>query len=74
MIMKKHLTRQEEFDILKIILDKFLLLGIFLLAYGMYKIVESANLLLGLSIIIGGSVLLLILAIVLVREYEFIKS
>ena len=73
--MKKHLTRQEEFDVLKIVLDKFLLLGIFLLAYGLYKIIESStSILLGLSVMLGGVVLLIILAILLVREYEFIKS
>jgi len=73
--MKKHLTRQEEFDVLKIVLDKFLLLGIFLLAYGLYKIIESStSILLGLAVMLGGVILLIILAILLVREYEFIKS
>jgi hypothetical protein len=73
--MKKHLTRQEEFDILKIVIDKFLLLGVFLLAYGLYKIIESSSSIgLGLSVMLGGVVLLIILTIILVREYEFIKN
>ncbi|HEY9702964.1 MAG TPA: hypothetical protein V6C58_10985 [Allocoleopsis sp.] len=73
--MKKHLTRQEEFDILKIVLDKFLLLGVFLLAYGLYKVIESSSsMLLGLCVMFGGVILLIILAIILVKEYEFIKS
>ncbi|MFA5797506.1 MAG: hypothetical protein WC916_05750 [Candidatus Woesearchaeota archaeon] len=73
--MKRHLTRQEEFDILKIVIDKFLLLGVFLLALGIYNIINSAqNFVLGLSVLIGGVILLVILSIVLVREYEFIKS
>lgn len=73
--MKKHLTRQEEFDILKIVIDKFLLLGVFLLGYGLFRIIEnSADFAIGLSVIIGGVILLVILTIVLVREYEFIKS
>jgi hypothetical protein len=73
--MKKHLTRQEEFEVLKIVLDKFLLLGVFLLGYGLVKIVESVQeFLVGMSVIIGGVVLLVILTIILVKEYEFIKA
>ncbi len=74
MKMKRHLTRQEEFDILKIVLDKFLLLGVLILGFGLYKIVEGTDFLNGLYVLLGGAVLLIIIAIVLVREYEFIKS
>lgn len=73
--MKKHLTRQEEFDILKIVLDKFLLLGVFLLGYGLFKVIEAADgFLIGMCVVLGGVILLIILTIILVREYEFIKS
>ncbi|GIU69625.1 MAG: hypothetical protein KatS3mg002_0861 [Candidatus Woesearchaeota archaeon] len=70
--MKKHLTRQEEFDILKIVIDKFLLLGVFLLAYGLYKIIENTEeFAVGIAVIIGGVILLITLTIILVKEYEF---
>jgi len=73
--MKKHLTRQEEFDIMKLVLDKFLLLGVFLLALGLYNIINaSTNMFVGLAVMLGGVVLLIILTIILVREYEFIKN
>ena len=73
--MKKHLTRQEEFDILKLVLDKFLLLGVFLLAYGLFKIIEqSTSFLIGIAVLLGGVAILVILTAILVREYEFIKS
>jgi hypothetical protein len=73
--MKKHLTRQEEFDILKLVLDKFLLLSVFLLALGIYNIVNaSTSMLLGLVVMLGGVILLIILTVILVREYEFIKN
>jgi hypothetical protein len=73
--MKRHLTRQEEFDILKLVLDKFLLLSVFLLALGLYNIVAaSTSLIMGLAIMLGGVVLLIILTVMLVREYEFIKN
>ncbi len=73
--MKKHLTRQEEFDILKIVMDKFLLLSTFLLAYGLWKIVESAtNMIMGIAVMMGGVILLIILTVMLIKEYEFIKN
>ena len=73
--MKKNLTRQEEFDILKLVLDKFLLLSVFLLALGLYNIVNaSTNMLVGLAVMLGGVVLLIILTVILVKEYEFIKN
>ena len=73
--MKKHLTRQEEFDILKIVIDKFLLLSVFFLAYGVYKIIESStSILIGFSVMLGGVILLIIMTVILVREYEFIKN
>ena len=73
--MKKHLTRQEEFDILKIVLDKFLLLSTFLLAYGLWKIVESStNMIMGIAVMMGGVILLIILTVMLIKEYEFIKN
>lgn len=72
--MKKHLTRSEEFDILKLVLDKFLLLSVFLLALGLYNIVASTNFTWGLVVMLGGVTLLILLAAMLVREYEFIKN
>jgi hypothetical protein len=73
--MKKHLTRQEEFDILKIVIDKFLLLGVFLLALGMFNIVDaSTSMVMGLAVMLGGVALLIILCAILIKEYEFIKN
>jgi hypothetical protein len=73
--MKRHLTRQEEFDVLKIVIDKFLLLGVFLLAFGLYNIISSStSMILGLAVMLGGVVLLIILSVILIREYEFIKN
>lgn len=72
---KRHLTRQEEFDILKLILDKFLWLGVGIMAYGFYRMVTLSNQLwFGLSVMLGGAILLLIFMTILVREYHFIKA
>ncbi len=71
---KRHLTRQEEFDLLKLVLDKFLWLGVLIMAYGLYRIIGlSDDLWYGLSIMAGGAVLLLIFMAILVREYHFMK-
>ena len=72
--MKKRLTRQEEFQILKIVLDKFLLLGVAIMAFGLYKLVASADFWLGFYVLLAGGIILLIFMIILVREYEFMKS
>jgi len=73
--IKRHLTRQEEFDILKLILDKFLWLGVGIMAYGFYRMITlSTDLGYNLAVMLGGAVLLLIFMVVLVREYHFMKS
>ncbi len=71
--MKRHLTKSEEFDVMKIVLDKFLLLGVFLLGYGLWKIIESDSFLVGLSILLSGALIMVIFTIIMVKEYEFIK-
>ncbi len=71
---KRHLTRSEEFDLLKLVLDKFLWLGVLIMGYGFYRIVNvSADFWYGLSIMLGGAVLLLIFMWILMREYHFMK-
>lgn len=71
--MKRHLTRQEEFDIMKLILDKFLWMGVFIMAYGFYRLVNLTDLWYSLTIMFGGALLLLIFTVILIREYHFMK-
>ncbi len=40
MAKKKKLTRSEEFDIMKLVLDKFLWLGFGIMAYGLYRLFQ----------------------------------
>ena len=74
MKLKRHLTRQEEFDILKLILDKFLWIGVALMGYGFYRIVESPDTAYGFLVMTGGAVILLIFLSILVREYHFMRN
>jgi len=68
--LKKKLTRQEEFEILKLVIDKFLWVGIIIMLYGLYTMFSVATFGVGLWVMAGGAVLLVLLMAILVREYE----
>ncbi len=69
---KKRLTAQQEFEIMKLVLDKFLLLGFIIMAYGLYQIF-AVSVPIGLSWIIAGAVVLVLFMVIIVKEYEIIK-
>ncbi len=71
--MKRRLTAAEEFDIMKLVLDKFLWLGFGIMAYGLYAILSLNSLPTGLYYILSGAVVLLIFMVIIVKEYEFIR-
>ena len=70
--MKKRLTQTEEFEIMKLVLDKFLWLGVIIMGYGLYvsftKAVST-----GIWYIIAGAVVLLLFAWFIVKEFEFVR-
>ena len=68
--IKKKLTRQEEFEILKLVIDKFLWVGIIIMLYGLYTMISAATFGIGMWIMFGGAILLVLLMVLLVREYE----
>lgn len=70
--MKKRLTPSEEFEIMKIVLDKFLWLGVVIMAFGLYKIFVSASMS-GFSLIIVGAVILILFLVLIIKEYEIVK-
>lgn len=72
--MKKRLTATEEFEIMKLVLDKFLWLGFGIMAFGLWKMLSGTAILWdGLSFIIAGAVILILFVIIIVKEYEIIK-
>lgn len=74
MKVKKRLTRSEEFEIMKLVLDKFLWLGFGIMAYGFYQMVKVVpNFVTGIWVMVGGAIILLLLTMILIREYEFMK-
>ena len=73
MSRKRTLTKSEEFQIMHMVFDKFLLLSILVMLVGLVKIVFSADVLFGFFIICGGAILMMIFALLLIKEYEFIE-
>ena len=70
--MKKRLSEQQEFEIMKMVLDKFLWLGFGIMAYGMY-VMCTVEVPLGLAWMIAGAVILFIFTWIIVKEYEIIR-
>jgi len=70
--MKKKLTQHEEFQVMLLVLDKFLWLGFGIMAFGLYSMfmVSITN---GLLLIIAGAIVLLLFMVLIVKEYEIIK-
>ena len=71
--MKKRMTDQQEFEIMKLVLDKFLWLGFGIMTFGVYKMIATTLISEGIYYLILGIALLLIFLIVIVKEYEVIK-
>lgn len=75
MQMKKKLTFEQEFQILTLVLDKFLWMGFGIMAYGFYLLITSQidNLIKGVSFMFAGAVILMLLSFLLLKEYEIVK-
>ncbi|MEM4282553.1 MAG: hypothetical protein QXU88_02420 [Candidatus Woesearchaeota archaeon] len=69
---KRMLTASEEFEIMKLVLDKWLLAGIVVLLYGFYLTV-SRSLADGFYYFVAGIVLLLLFVWFLKREFEHVR-
>lgn len=67
---KKQMTEEQEFEIMKLVLDKFLWLGFIVMGWGMYQSLTQASFLAGIWYMIAGIILLLLFAVVIIREYE----
>ena len=70
---KKKLTISEEFEILKLVLDKFLWIATFMLIFGSYIVIVEKDIAGSLYFFVTGIIILVIFMIVLVKEYEVSK-
>jgi len=70
---KKRMSEEQEFEIMKLVLDKFLWIGFAIMAYGLYVMI-STSVSDGIYYIIAGVAVLVIFLVIIVREYEIIKK
>ncbi|MFP4524222.1 MAG: hypothetical protein ACLFO2_02845 [Candidatus Woesearchaeota archaeon] len=70
---KKHLTREEEFDILKLVLDKFLWIGVIIMVFGVYRLLTTVKVWENLFLLGVGVVIMLLFTWLLIREYNVMK-
>ena len=73
MAKKKRMSKDQEFQIMKLVLDKFLWLGFIVMGWGMYQSLSQESILAGIWFMISGAVLLLIFLVIIVKEYEILK-
>ena len=67
--MKHRLTGDQEFQLLKLVLDKFLWIGIIIMLFGGWQLIQGSisN---GVAWIAAGAVILILLIILMVKHYE----
>ena len=70
--MKKRLSEQQEFEIMKLVLDKFLWLGFIVMGFGVYQMF-AVGIPVGLMWIVVGAILLILFMVLIVKEYEIVK-
>lgn len=70
---KRKMTEQQEFEIMRLVLDKFLWLGFIVMGWGMWQSINDSKILPGLWYMIAGAVLLVVFVVIIVKEYEVWK-
>ena len=70
---KRQLTLDQEFQIMKLVLDKFLWLGFIIMAIGLYLCL-AVNVREGLFYLLIGIIILLLFVWIIVKEYEIITK
>jgi len=70
--MKKKLTAAQEFEIMKLVLDKFLWLGFGIMIVGLWRMF-TLGVADGIGLIIAGAVVSVLFLIIVVKEYEIVN-
>ena len=70
---KRKLTRAEEFEIMKLVFDKFLWLGFGVMGFGLYRLFADPDMSTGIAWMIAGALLLVLFVVFIKREYEIIS-
>lgn len=69
---KRVLTEREEFEIMKMVLDKFLWIGTVLLGLGLYDIVVR-QVITGAWLIVAGATVMLAFSWLIIKEFELLR-
>jgi len=72
MAKKKRLSKNQEFEIMKMVLDKFLWLGFIVMGWGVWRIIADNSYDPGIYFLFTGIVVLIIFLVVIIKEYEII--
>jgi succinate-acetate transporter protein len=70
--MKKRLTDEQEFQIMKLVLDKFLWIGTLIMVFGLWTMFIG-RLLDGVAFMSIGAIVLVLFLIIVVKEYEIVR-
>ncbi len=72
---KRQLTHDQEFEVMKLVLDKFLWVGLGVMVYGIWRLVSGGMeaLFQGLGFVLIGALVLMLFMYLLVKEFEFIQ-
>ena len=72
MTMKRRLTASEEFEMMKLVLDKFLWLGTVFAGWGLFETLEG-SIADGVWFLIAGAVFMVLFAWIVLREFEHLR-
>ncbi len=72
---KRRLSQDQEFQVMKLVLDKFLWLGFAVMAWGMYKLYTGGWAVVNDAVLlfIAGALILVVFMWIIVKEYEVLK-
>ncbi len=70
---KRMFTSDQEFQMMKLVLDKFLWVGTVVIVYGAYLMAVKADITDSLLMIAAGVIVFIIFIVMLVRDYEWSK-
>lgn len=72
--IKRRMTEEQEFELMKLVFDKFLWVGFGIMAYGLYQMIAQGVIRNGLYFLLSGIVILLVLIGIIIKEYEIRKK
>ena len=68
-IPKRKLSSTEEFEIMKLVIDKFLWLGFAVMAFGLFQVLNNA-MQSGIYYLLAGAGILIVFLVIIVKEFE----